>query len=132
MKIKALFIAMCLAANAVAAAPQFFINGSQQWERNRISRLELTLNFTREPMPSPWTITILQEGEFDYQRDRYHLDTDTAFTVMQQQHTFLNEKYLVFASDDRVQWTLAHEAGHLISESTNEDKANDVARQLVQ
>ena len=113
-----------------AAAPQVYLGGSTQYERDRILRLEHTLNFSREPMLSPWTIRILDEETFlKYVREN-NLSTYSAYTNLFGTVTSLNEGYLEFAIDSRVRHTLAHEAGHVICQCASEDKANEIAYQL--
>ncbi len=83
-------------------------------------------------MPGWWRIVILSRADWDDALIRYHLEgrTASAFTVMNQDETFVSEEYLFFATDDRVQFTLGHEAGHLICSCSSEDRANQIARIL--
>lgn len=116
------------------AAPQFAVTGGTPVERQRITKLESQLNFSQQPMVSYWQITILDAKAWDYMIRQYHIEneTATAFTVMEQARTFLNEDYLATTGTDvPVRHTIAHEAGHLICECGSEDKANDIAAVLV-
>lgn len=130
MKIKMLFLSMCLAVSAIAAAPQFMIWGSTSYERNRLTRLEQSLNFSRVPMTNTWNVTIIPADDFHRRKDLLKVDTDSAYTILGFNQTYVNEDYLVYADDERVRQTLAHEAGHLICQCISEDKANEIAYQL--
>jgi len=131
-KLKVLFLSLCLsvAAVAFAAMPQMYFYGSTSYERYRVARLAQSLDFTKEPMPSPWAITILSEDVFNENLHKFNIETDSAYTILEQQETFLNEYYLVYANDAHLKQTIAHEAGHLICECKSESKANDIAYQL--
>jgi hypothetical protein len=118
-----------------AAAPQFFIQGSTSWERARLTRMEQSLNFTKEPMTSTWQVIIDPGDEFranvQFMLEHHEIDhyTDSAYTSLPSRQTHVNEDYLV-VDDSRVRQTLAHEAGHLICECHDEEKANEIAYQL--
>lgn len=117
-----------------AAAPtQLFVDGSTSWERARIERLEHQLNFTKEPMPNEWDIHIIPEGQFIENVQHLHVGfTQSAYTAIPIDQTYLNEGYLMIADDRRVRHTLAHEAGHMICNCTSEVKAEAIAYQLEQ
>jgi hypothetical protein len=118
----------CVAASLFGAAPQFFVSGSTSFERNRVTRLEQSLNFTREPMVSTWT-AIIDPGEvFTENTKKLNLDTESGYTyVGGLNQTHLNEDYLVWHGDQDVRHLLAHEAGHLICGCKSEQRANDIA-----
>ena len=122
-------LVLCV-VGAFAAAPQVFISGSAEFERDRIMRLEHSLNFTKEPMVSTWYITIDPGNIFDENVQKLHLDTESGYTYLGSNQTHLNEDYLIWHDDHDVRHLLAHEAGHLICECTSEQKANDIAYQL--
>lgn len=109
------------------------VNGPTPYERERIRGLASSLNFVGQPMPGWWRITILNRPDWDEALARYGLEGQTysAFTVLGQNQTFVNEEYLFFASTERVRFTLAHEAAHLICSCASEDKANQIARILI-
>jgi hypothetical protein len=130
MKIKAMFLSLCLAVSAFAAAPQFFIQGSTSWERDRLTQMEQRLNFTREPMTSTWEVIIIPGDEFRDNTRKFKVNTDTAYTILGLRQTYINEDYLVYGEDSQIRQTLAHEAGHLICQCVSEEKANDIAYQL--
>jgi len=130
MRIKMLFLAMCLSISAIAAAPQFTIWGSTDYERNRLTRLEQSLNFSKVPMTNTWNVTIIPGEDFRRRVELLKVETDSAYTILQFRQTFMNEDYLVYADDGRVRHTLAHESGHLICECNSETKANEIAYQL--
>lgn len=114
-----------------AAAPtQLFVDGSTSWERARIERLEHQLNFTKEPMPNEWDIHIIPVEQFNENINRFRINTESAYTIMPLDQTYLNEMYLGYADDHRVRHTLAHEAGHMICNCTSEEKAEGIAYQL--
>ena len=114
-----------------AAAPtQLSVDGSTSWERARIERLEHQLNFTKEPMPNEWDIHIISGEEFNANTNRLHINTESAYTFMPLDQTYLNEDYLMVGDDRRVRHTLAHEAGHMICNCTSEEKAEEIAYQL--
>jgi len=123
-------LAFLIVIGQAAAPTQLFVDGSTSWERARIERLEHQLNFTKEPMPDTWGVHIIPVEQFEIAKRRYHLDTDSAFTFMPQNQTYLNEFYLTYADDRRVRHTLAHEAGHMICNCTSEEKAEAIAYQL--
>jgi hypothetical protein len=127
---KLLAVLMLCAVSLFAAVPQFFIQGSTSWERNRLIRMEQSLNFTKEPMTSTWEVIILPGEQFRDNVTKWKLDTDSAYTILQLRQTYVNEDYLVYADDVRVRQTTAHEAGHLICECSSEEKANEIAYQL--
>src|SRR5207253_272351 len=114
-----------VAVSVFAAAPAFYIHGSASFERDRISRLEKSLNFTQEPMVETWTVWIIPGAQFRESVHDMNLDTDSAYTILGYGQTYLNEDYLIYADDMRVRQTLAHEAGHLICACASESKAND-------
>lgn len=124
---KFLAVMMLCAISALAAAPQFFIQGSTSRERVRLTRIEQSLNFTKEPMVNYWEVTILSEQEFHRNVEVFKLNTDTAYTYLPLHRTYVNEGYLTYADDQRIRHTLAHEAGHLICECPSEQTANDIA-----
>ena len=113
-----------------AAAPQFFIQGSTSWERNRLTRMESSLNFARQPMTNTWEVIILPEDQFEKNVEMWNLDTHSAYTYLPLRQTYINEAYLITAEDRRIRHTMAHEAGHLICECNSEQRANDIAYQL--
>ena len=100
------------------------------FETVRINRLASSLNFAGQAMPGWWKIVVLTPGEWNEDVSKWNLDTASAFTTLGQNITYLNPDYLIIASDGRLQWTLAHEAGHLICNCTSEDKANAIAKIL--
>lgn len=120
------------------AAPTLVeIDGSTSWERARVLRLEQRLNFTQEPMVDDWSITIWPQEQFEKYVREHKLPTDIAFTSLGDTHTFINEYFLVWASDPQAEFVLAHEAGHLICECGDskgskaaEDKADEIAHVL--
>ena len=130
MKIKMLFLSLVLAISAFAAVPQFFVEGSTSYERDRIVHLENQLNFTKQPMVSTWEVTILSEEEFNAYVQEHDIPTGAAYTYLSMNHTYVNEAYLVWHSDKEVRFVLGHEAGHLICECFSEDKANEIATEL--
>lgn len=130
MKIKMLFLSLCLALSAFAAAPQFMIWGSTSFERDRLTRLEQSLNFTKVPMTSTWQVTIIPGEDFRSRVSYLKLNTDSAYTFLQLRQTYVNEDFLVYADDPRIRQMMAHEAGHLICECSSEEKANEIAYQL--
>ncbi len=132
MKIKIAFLSLCLslAAIATAAAPQLFVWGSTNWERNRITRLEQSLNFSKAAMTSTWSITIIPGEDFQRRTEYLKINTASAYTFLQLRQTYLNEDYLIWHTDVEVRQTLGHEAGHLICECNSEQKANEIAYEL--
>jgi hypothetical protein len=137
MKRASLKVIFCLAVvglawvlGAFSAAPQFTVEGSTTYERNRITRLEQSLNFTQEPMPSGWEVTISPQDQFEkYVRD-HNLPTDIAYTFVGLDHTYINEYFLVWATDPQVRFVLGHEAGHMICACRSEEKADAIAHIL--
>jgi len=127
---KFLPLVLFVATLAFAAAPQVFISGSAEFERDRVLRLEHSLNFTKEPMVSTWYIIIDPANIFDENVQKLHLDTESGYTYLGFNQTHLDEQYLIYHDDRDVRHLLAHEAGHLIAETTSESKANDIAYQL--
>lgn len=115
-----------------AAPTQFTVNGSTVHEQMRIARIESTLNFAQEAMPASWEVTIWSQGRFEkFVRDT-NTPTNIAFTYIGDlNHTYINEYFLVWASDAQVQYVLAHEAGHMICECKSENKADEIARVLM-
>jgi hypothetical protein len=129
--VAAYMIMAALLWQAFAAAPtQLFVDGSTSWERSRIERLEHQLNFTNESMPNSWDIHIIPEIQFEANIRRYNINTESAYTFLPLDRTYLNEFYLQYADDRRVRHTLAHEAGHMICNCTSEEKAEEIAYQL--
>jgi hypothetical protein len=127
----AFVLVVTLVITTSAAAPtQFSVDGSTSWERTRIERLEHQLNFTKEPMLDTWGVHIIPVEQFEIAKRRYNLNTESAFTFIPQDQTYLNEFYLIYADDRRVRHTLAHEAGHMICGCTSEEKAEEIAYQL--
>lgn len=108
------------------------VYGSERYQQDRVRRLATSLNFTGQSMPGWWRVVILSRADWEDAMLRYHLEgrTGSAFTVMGQDETFINEEYLFFATDDRVKFTLGHEAGHLICNCQSEERADKIARIL--
>ena len=131
MKIKMLFLSMILSICALAAAPQLLVDGSTTFEQSRAKHFAESLNFTQVAMPTPWMITVLNQEEFENRVHDYGLDTRTAYTILEQRHTFINEYILIYGEEAQVRFTFAHEAGHLICECKSEEKANDIAYRLI-
>lgn len=128
---KLLPFALFVATLAFAAAPQFFVSGSTSFEQSRVMRLERSLNFTKEPMVSTWTVIIDPGDVFAENVKKLNLDTESGYTYLGgMNQTHLNEDYMVWHDDQDVRHLLAHEAGHLICECKSEQKANDIAYQL--
>lgn len=128
---RVLALVLAFAMSATAAAPTMFsVDGSTNWERGRLTRLEQSLNFTKEPMPDTWNIHIIPEVEFQQTVQRLKMNTISAYTYLPLDQTYINEGYLLYADDRAVRHTLAHEAGHMICSCTSESKANDIAFQL--
>lgn len=121
----------CAAASLFGAAPQLFVSGSTSFEQSRVMRLERSLNFTKEPMVSTWTIIIDPGDVFEENTKKLNLDTESGYTYLGGiNQTHLNEDYLTWHNDADVRQLIAHEAGHLICECKSEQKANDIAYQL--
>lgn len=138
MKIQTILLAAVLilgstVLNLRSAPPQFFIQGSTSFERNRLIQMEQTLNFTKVPMTDTWEVVIDPGDQFranvQSMMDHHAIDhfTDTAYTSLLLQQTHVNEDYLVTGEYDQIRHTMAHEAGHLICECHSEEKANDIA-----
>lgn len=133
---KFLAVLMLCAVSAFAAAPFFLIQGGTSLERYRIIRLEQSLNFTKEPMTNTWQVIIDSGNVFrdnvQQMLEHHTIDhyTESAYTAFGLNQTHLNEDYLIYADDEKVRQTIAHEAGHLICECHSEEKANDIAYQL--
>jgi hypothetical protein len=130
---KFLAILMLCAISAFAAAPLFLIQGGTSFERQRVIRLEQSLNFTKVPMVSTWQV-IIDPGDVFRENVRQMMDhhaidhyTDSAYTSLALRQTHMNEDYLTFTDDIRVRQTVAHEAGHLICECHSEEQANKIA-----
>lgn len=111
-----------------AAAPTMFtVNGSTTYEQKRITRIEHTLNFTQQAMPDEWDVTIWPQARFDKYVSETNTPTSIAFTFLGQDHTYINEYFLIWATDEQVQFVLAHEAGHMVCECKSEEKADAIA-----
>lgn len=116
-----------------AAAPTMFtVDGSTSFERQRLERIEHSLNFTKVPMPDTWNIHIISKEQFDENIRRWKVSTISAYTLIPLDQTYINEYYLTFAPDSMVRQTLAHEAGHMICNCASESKANEIAWVLQQ
>ncbi len=127
---KLLTALMFCAVTALAAAPQVFVQGSTSYQRNRVTRLEQSLNFTKQPMVSYWDITIDPGDVFLQNVKTLKVNTDSGYTTLGLNQTHLNEDFLIWHPDQDVRHLIAHEAGHLICECKSEEKANDIAYQL--
>ena len=110
-----------------AAPTMFFVDGSTSFERERLTRIEHTLNFTKVAMPNTWDIHILPKEQFEENTKRMKLNTISAYTFLPLDQTYINEWYLTYADDSAVRHTLAHEAGHMICACSSEQKANEIA-----
>jgi hypothetical protein len=133
---KAAFCLIVLLAStfaAFSATPSMLtIDGGTSWQRARIERLESQLNFTHEPMPNTWNIHIIPGTQFNENVKRLNVDTSTAYTFIQIDQTYLNEDYLTTAPEFRIRHNLAHEAGHMICQCRDENRAEAIAAQLEQ
>lgn len=108
------------------------IHAPTTYETNRLTDLTNKLNFDGQTMPRWWRVIVLRKPEWDGKMLEYGLvgKTDSAFTILGDDVTFLNEDYLSLASDEQLEHTLAHESGHLICNCSNEDTANKIAEKL--
>ncbi len=102
------------------------------YESIRIRNLANSLDFSGQPMVNWWRIVVLPRAEWEDALRYYHLEgqTDSAFTIMAQNETLVNEDYTFFAGTYRLRFTLAHEAGHLICQCQSEGRADSIARIL--
>ena len=108
--------------------------GSTSYEQNRIIRLAKNLNLDSQPaMPEWWNIQIMSGQEFEAMLVQNGIDglTYSAVSFLGQGKTIVNENYLTFADDARVEQTLAHEAGHLICNCASEARANEIASAII-
>lgn len=123
-----MILVLAVVLGAFGAAPtQFTVDGSTTFEQARITRLERSMNFTNQAMVDQWAITIWPEDQFEnYVRDN-KVQTSIAFTFLDSDHTYINEYFLVWASDAQVRFVLGHEAGHMICECRSESKADAIA-----
>ncbi len=115
-----------------AAPTMLTIDGSTSFERDRLTHLERSLNFTKVAMPNTWDIHIISKEQFEENARRMKLNTISAYTFMPLDQTYINEEYLTYATDSMVRHTMAHEAGHMICACASESKANDIAWVLEQ
>lgn len=106
------------------------VTGPTAYQRWRIHTLASELHFADEKMVPHWRIEILSTDDWDVAITRYKVQTWTAFTVLETATTYVSEDDLIFAHDDRVRQTLAHEAGHLICGCSSEETANAIAWRL--
>jgi len=108
------------------------IHAKTDYESNRLKRLSDKLNFTGQAMVPWWRIIVLNKPDWTDALIKYNLEgrTDSAFTVLGQNVTYVNEEYLFFASDSQAEFTLAHEAGHMICGCMSEDIANKIGKIL--
>lgn len=132
--IKKAAVALVLVTTSLfGAAPMFMISGGTSIERNRLTHVEQSLNFSKEPMTSTWQVIIDPPDLFRKNvQDMLKLHeinhfTDTGYTDIALRQTHINEEFIF---EDQIRQTMAHEAGHLICECTSEDKANEIAYQL--
>lgn len=127
-------LAPFLIAASLLAAPlvQISVRGNEPADRDRVEFLANRLNFTHEPMIHYWQIVVLNKPDWQDALQRFHLEgqTETAFSVLQWDTSYVNGEYIRFSTDGEVKHTLAHEAGHFICECRSEDKANEIAKQL--
>ena len=114
-----------------AAAPtRFTVNGSTTYEQLRVIHAEQSLDFTKQAMVDNWEVTIWPQDQFGkYVRDN-KVQTSIAFTFLDSDHTYINEYFLVWASDAQVRFVLGHEAGHMICECKSELKADSLAHAM--
>ncbi len=108
------------------------VHAKEVYDFDRIKFLANRLNFAGQPMVSYWSITVLDRADWQEALLKYKLEgkTETAFTLMGWNETFVNADYIHYTIDSTVEHTLAHEAGHLICECKSEDTANKIARKL--
>jgi len=108
------------------------VHAREVYDFDRIKFLANRLNFIGQPMVSYWSITVLDRADWQEALRKYKLEgqTETAFTLMGWNETFVNADYIHYTIDSNVEHTLAHEAGHLICECKSEDTANKIARKL--
>lgn len=128
-------VALCLmiarlavVLGAFGAAPvHFTVDGSTTYEQLRIIHAEQSLNFTKQAMVDSWEVTIWPQDQFEkYVRDN-KVPTSIAFTFLDSDHTYINEYFLIWASDAQIRFVLGHEAGHMICECKSELKADSIA-----
>lgn len=114
-----------------AAAPQqFTVDGSTTYEQLRIIHAERSLDFTKQAMVDSWEVTIWPQDQFEkYVRDN-KVQTSIAFTFLDSDHTYINEYFLVWASDAQLRFVLGHEAGYMICECKSELKADSLAHAM--
>jgi hypothetical protein len=131
--LKRLVLAACLLLIPTSVKQQITIDvrGRTSSETVRLQALA-NLNFTGQTMPPHWTIIVLSKIEWDSELVKRNLvgQTDTAFTVLIEDVTYINEDYVTSALNSRIRHTLAHEASHMICGCASESIANKIARQL--
>ena len=77
------------------------------------------------PIPN-WNITVLPEQQWNewMKMNPSAKATDITFSLMGANRTFIRQSFLKGKSDDQIRDQLAHEMGHLVSGSHDEDVAN--------
>ncbi len=81
-----------------------------------------------DAFPPGWTLTFLDESQWDTFIKLYHPKTETAFTVLDSHVTFIRDSYATSVSDERLRHTLLHEAGHAQCGCTSELEAEKFAK----
>lgn len=125
-----LLVSIFTITSLFAAAPTFNVEGSTNFERAKVERLVNRLDFTHEAMPDNWQITIWTQEQFEAYAREHHVPTSIAFTFLGENRTYVNEYFLIWSSDQDVEFAMGHEAGHLICECKSEDKADAIARAM--
>lgn len=78
-----------------------------------------------------WPILVMNTGEFLVIARAAKSPTNTAFTNLKTGVTYLSADYFLSADRKLLRQTLAHEWGHVLTESRDEDKANEAANKIL-
>ncbi len=84
------------------------VHAREVYDFDRIKFLANRLNFIGQPMVSYWSITVLDRADWQEALRKYKLEgqTETAFTLMGWNETFVNADYIHYTIDSNVEHTI--------------------------
>jgi hypothetical protein len=111
-----------LLALVLTVMPSVNLDGNALKQVSRVDRLARSLHIGTRL--DNWTVVVIPLGEFQrvcpYEPDKFEVCSDPKTNV-----THINADWLAWGvTDKKLRHVLAHEAGHLISKSADEDVAD--------
>lgn len=94
--------------------------------KNYTERIQKIAGGLNHPLTTPWTIVVLDKDQWNTwaKQNPNASKTDGAFSLLGSGRTFISQDWLAKWPDERLRRNLAHELGHLKTNSNKELDAN--------